>query len=436
MIVQVQPSKISGTVTAPASKSAMQRACAAALVRKGITIIRNPGVSNDDKAALGVIQQLGANVVTGDEEVQVQSTGILPVSKHLNCGESGLGIRMFTPIAALSAEDITITGTGSLVTRPMNFFDEVLPLLGVHVGSQEGRLPLHIRGPLQPRNITVDGSLSSQFLTGLLLAYAAADAKGVSIFVDDLKSRPYIDLTLQVMKDFGLKVPENRSYREFYFDTREWVQDEQLIDYTVEGDWSGGAFLLVAAAIAGPVRVNALFNTSRQADKRIVDALLDAGVELTVGHDFVEVHQSKIQPFDFDATDCPDLFPPLVALAAHGNGISRIRGLKRLKHKESDRGTTLQQEFEKLSIRVDLNGDEMLVHGKEMVFVKNFVLNSHHDHRIAMACAVACLNADFEVEIRNADAVRKSYPDFWDHLRSLKAGISLKPFTTDNTFRL
>ncbi len=435
MIVLVQPSIISGALHAPASKSAMQRVCAAAVIRKGQTIIHNPGNSNDDKAALNVIQQLGANVDEVSGKLIVSSKGVYPISNTLHCGESGLGIRMFTPLAALSNREIAIRGEGSLVTRPMNFFDEVLPKLGVFMRSNGGKLPLIIKGPLQPRTITVDGSLSSQFLTGLLMAFSAANASDVSIHVTDLKSKPYIDLTLQVIKDLGMKLPQNKNYSEFYFDNSA-IHSFSTIDYTVEGDWSGGAFLLVAGAIAGNVTVKCLLNISRQADKRIVDALLDAGVDVTVREDQVEVKRKDLQSFEFDATDCPDLFPPLVALAANCKGISRLRGLRRLKHKESDRGVTLQEEFNKLSTRIDLDGDEMIVYGNEKIFVKNHTLNSHHDHRIAMACAVACLNADFEVEIRNADAVKKSYPDFWDHLKQLKAGISLKPFTNDSTYDL
>jgi len=444
MIVSIQPSEISGTIHAPASKSAMQRACAAALIRNGITIIQNPGNSNDDKAAIGILKSFGCEITASSNELVINSSTAIhhsPFTIHdspstIHCGESGLGIRMFTPIAALSSNEIHIHGEGSLVSRPMSFFDEVLPLLKVKVKTNDGKLPFIIQGPLQPANITVDGSLSSQFLTGILMSYAAANATDVSVNVKDLKSKPYIDLTLQVMKDFGLNVPVNDEYRTFHFNHHPVNHQQPTINYTVEGDWSGGAFLLVAAAIAGHATVNGLMNASKQADKKIIDALIDAGAEVIVGDDNVEVKKGTLHPFEFDATDCPDLFPPLVALAANCKGVSSIRGLKRLKHKESDRGATLQEEFAKLNTSIQLNGDEMLVYGNEQMLVKNQVLNSHHDHRIAMACAVACLNADLEVVIHNADAVKKSYPDFWDHLKQLNAGLSLKPFTTDNTFRL
>jgi 3-phosphoshikimate 1-carboxyvinyltransferase len=348
------------------------------------------------------------------------------VTNGIHCGESGLSIRMFTPIASLAHTLVEITGEGSLIVRPMDFFDEVLPKLGVNIQSNEGRLPMKVHGPLQPADIEVDGSLSSQFLTGLLMAYAAADAQGVSLHVKELKSRPYIDLTLQLMQTFGLQVPKNNNYESFYFAGSKANNGDSLTrTYTVEGDWSGAAFLLVAGAIdGGEIRVNGIFHQSRQADKRIVDALLSAGAHLHVGEDYVSVRHSYLQGFTFDATDCPDLFPPLVALAYMCKGPTTIHGLKRLKHKESDRGITLKEEFDKLNVEVKLEGDIMTVMGTGKVQVMNQKLNSHHDHRIAMAVAVAALCADLDIEIRNAEAVNKSYPDFWDHLTALGAKVS------------
>lgn len=152
----------------------MQRACAAALLSKGISTIYNPGHSNDDKAAMDIIQKLGAVIEVDSSELRVQSQGIDPIANEINCGESGLSIRMFTPIVALSDQEITIHGSGSLTTRPMDFFDEILPKLGVKTKSNAGKLPLVVQGPLIPANIEVDGSLSSQFLTGLLMAYSAS----------------------------------------------------------------------------------------------------------------------------------------------------------------------------------------------------------------------------------------------------------------------
>jgi len=217
MHVTVLPSSLSGSVVSPRSKSSMQRACAAALLHRGDTEIRLPGISNDDRAAMDVITRLGAHLEPAPGLLYVRSRGVDPVSDTVDCGESGLGIRMFTPIAALSDRPLTITGSGSLVTRPMQFFDEILPRLGVEVSTRAGRLPLSIRGPLRPADITVDGSLSSQFLTGMLMAFSAAGASDVSIGVQGLRSRPYIDLTLTVMRSFGMRVPDVSGDDVFHF---------------------------------------------------------------------------------------------------------------------------------------------------------------------------------------------------------------------------
>jgi 3-phosphoshikimate 1-carboxyvinyltransferase len=414
MQVTISPGAISGTVTANPSKSAMQRAVAAALLSNGTSIIRNPGLSNDCLAALDVAGKLGAVIKRNEDNIEITSKGVFPSAKNkeINCGESGLGIRMFTPIAALSDQAITINGHGSLTTRPMDFFEQVLPQLDVKCTTREGRLPLNIQGPLKAKDITIDGSLSSQFLTGLLMAYGAV-AEDVTITVKDLKSKPYIALTLQLMEQFGVRVKEEE-FEKFHFGKR---QAYKAGEYTVEGDWSGAAFLLVAAAVAGKAEVHHLNTQSAQSDKAILEALEKAGAGLLPGVFTVVVHKDKLQAFDFDATDCPDLFPPLVALAANCEGTTKIIGVNRLAHKESDRGKTLQEEFGKMGIAIELHGDEMLVHGG--TGIKGAVVKSHNDHRIAMACAVAALTADAPVVIEDAEAINKSYPEFYEHLEKI-----------------
>ncbi len=425
MIATVHPNKLTGVQIAPASKSSMQRACAAALLHQGTTKILNPGHSNDDLAAIDVIQKLGATVKVEATEMHVQSNGVRPIGPEMNCGESGLGIRMFTPIAALSNHTITIQGQGSLVKRPMHFFDEIFPSLGIEIQSKSGYLPIQIKGPLKPATITVDGSLSSQFLTGLLMAYAASGSTDAVIHVQDLKSKPYIDLTLSVLNDFGWKV-KHQAYERFEFLAHPPLAAH--IEYTVEGDWSGAAFLLVAGAIAGPITVKGLQLNSTQADKAVMHALQATGASIEINEDAIFIGPSKnglnkLNPFDFNATDCPDLFPPLVALAAVCNGVSTIKGVSRLAHKESDRGVTLQTEFAKLGIRIDLNEDTMLVYGGTGIHGSEVF--SQHDHRIAMACGVAALCANGPVTITDAEAVNKSYTDFYAHLQHLGAKVDL-----------
>jgi len=446
MKVTIHPSQLKGIIQAPASKSSMQRACAAALLAKGTSTIYNPGHSNDDEAAIGIIKALGASVEINNEELIINNSHfplITPNSSFtIDCGESGLSIRMFTPIVALSDKEIRIHGSGSLETRPMDFFDEILPQLGVKIKSNDGKLPIIVQGPLVPANIEVDGSLSSQFLTGLLMAYSASpnpseggasEASGVStvsIKVRNLKSKPYIDLTLDVMKQFGMNVPENRNYQEFIFHS-ELTHDSRLTthDYTVEGDWSGGAFLLVAGAIAGSITVRGLNMASTQADKRILDAMMSANASIAMEAKGIQSHPGGLRGFEFDATDCPDLFPPLVALAAYCKGETKIKGVRRLKHKESNRAVTLQDEFDLMGVKIGLEDDTMIIQGGGIV--KGADVHSHHDHRIAMACAVAALGANSETVIEESQAVKKSYPDFYFDLKTLGANVSL-PFDTIN----
>ena len=434
MVAIVHPSKLSGSQIAPASKSSMQRACAAALIHIGKTIIHNPGHSNDDLAALDVIQKLGATVIIGKtasgkihtSPIEVNSNGVKPIGPSMNCGESGLGIRMFTPIAALSNELIGIEGKGSLVKRPMHFFDEILPLVGVKVESQKGFLPIQIQGPLVPATITIDGSLSSQFLTGMLMAYAATEKQDIEIKVIDLKSKPYIDLTLAVLNAFGWKV-EHTNYESFRFLAHTPLQP--VIEYTVEGDWSGAAFLLVAGAIAGPIKVKGLQLNSTQADKKIMEALISAKANMIQEVDGILIgpsadNSNNLIAFEFNATDCPDLFPPLVALASVCNGVTKIKGVSRLAHKESDRGLTLQTEFAKMGVQIELVGDEMLIHGGSLI--QSATVFSQHDHRIAMACGVAALVANGPIEITAAEAINKSYTDFFTHLQELGAKVDIQ----------
>lgn len=433
MIVIIQPSSVSGTITAPASKSSMQRACALALLAGGETIILNAGKSNDDLAALDIIQKMGAAVEIKNEELRIKNAGIKNISANINCGESGLGIRMFAPIAALSPAEITINGTGSLLKRPMHFFDEIFPQLGISIESNNGHLPIKIKGPLQPADITIDGSLSSQFLTGLLIAFAKAATKPVTITVQNLKSKPYIDLTLQMMKEFGYKV-ENDNYQKLLIHPSfDFAQDSQnspstsLRTYSVEGDWSGAAFLLVAGAVAGGITVKGLDVFSTQADKEILKALMDCGTNISIEEKQIIINSplgSTGKAFHFNATDCPDLFPPLVAMAAYCKGTTVIEGVSRLSHKESNRALTLQEEFKKMGVAIILQDDLMMIEGGDGV--KGARVHSHHDHRIAMACAVAALNATGETVIEDAEAVNKSYPAFYADLKLLGASVSLQ----------
>ncbi len=424
MIATIIPSGVHGSIRSPRSKSDMQRACAAALLHHGRTTILDPGRSNDDLAALDVIAKLGAEVQDLGDKIIITSKGVDPSENEINCGESGLGIRMFTPIAALSNKQLSIVGKGSLVNRPMDFFDEIFPELDITITTNHGKLPLQVKGPLVPKNIEVDGSLSSQFLTGLLMAYAASNAKDVTITVRDLKSKPYIDLTLRVLKDFGMKVPIVQNHETYYFSAHETAAKQGEFTYAIEGDWSGAAFLFVAGAISHQIVIEGMRSDSVQADMKILEAIKDAGAGLQLDGNNYTVTPAALKAFEFDATECPDLFPPLVALATYCDGITKIKGVRRLTHKESNRGLTLQDVFGKMGIQIDLEDDLMLVHGGKQP--KGASVHSHHDHRIAMAAAVAALGADGAVTIADAEAIDKSYPAFYNDLIQLGVQVKLE----------
>lgn len=420
----VFPSRLCGTVMVPPSKSAMQRACALALLHAGKTIIDRPGRSRDDQAAIGLIRSLGAEVQDHGHCLEIKSSGNPEPVHTLQAGESGLSARMFTPIAALSEKRCVITGEGSLLKRPMSFFDEVLPGLGVEIRSDNGHLPFQIKGPLRAQDCSIDGSASSQYLTGLLFSMAAAADKRVVITVSNLVSAPYISLSLSLMKHFGYVVEQEGLHR-FIIHPREHTGGD--ISYTVESDWSHAAMWLVAAATAGDtVKLQGLDMGSVQADKAILGILSEsfARLEETDGDIIVE-GGVPLEAFRFDATHCPDLFPPLVALASACRGTSHITGIDRLRHKESDRATSLLDVFGKLGVDIRIEGNEMLVTGTETI--RSGQVDAHGDHRIAMAASIAALRSDHCVIINGAESVGKSYPDFFPDIASLGAGIQIEP---------
>lgn len=419
MQVRIEPSNISGSIQAPGSKSFMQRACAAALLAHGTSTIIHPSFSNDDLAAIAIIKELGAEVdFSFRDKMLVRSRGVQPVGTNINCGESGLSSRMFTPIAALSDLPLSIAGDGSLLSRPMNFFDEVLPLVGVKCKSNDGRLPLNIQGPLQPSEIQIDGSISSQFITGLLMAYGASVTRPATIKVNNATSTPYIDMTLQVMEAFGCTV-QHDAYERFYFVPGE--HHYLPAEYTIEGDWSSAAFLLVAGAVAGMIKVTGLNIDSVQADKAILEVLKQTGCVLRISHQAIEVSTTGLSAFHFDATSSPDLFPPVAVLAAYCSGVSIIKGIHRLAHKESDRAKTLQQELGKMGVPITLDNDTMIISGGGKL--KGANVHAHNDHRIAMACAIAALKADGKTLLDGAESVEKSYKAVYNHLFSLGASV-------------
>ncbi|MCH2224228.1 MAG: 3-phosphoshikimate 1-carboxyvinyltransferase [Crocinitomicaceae bacterium] len=413
MIIQVKKGICTGSVLIPSSKSDGQRSILAAALNRGVTRMKNIGSSADELAMLENIKCLGASVKQiSDVETEIRGVQNFPDRCELNAGESGLGVRLITSVCAAHEGIFEITGEGSLLTRPQDFFENHLTKMGVRVQSSQGYLPISIQGKLTGGELEIDGSASSQFLSGLLMALPLAEKDSV-LKAQSLKSIPYVQMTLNTLAKFGIEI-EQENYEVFRIKGK---QNYDCHGYSVESDWSSAGYWLVASALGHPVCIQGLSMESSQADIALLKALENANCRITHDVSGITIDGQERKPFQFDATHCPDLFPALVVLAAFCEGKTEILGVHRLKNKESDRGVVLQKEFGKLGLSIDLDGDRMTIHGG--VKLKTAKTYSHNDHRIAMCLAIAGTFIEEGIEISGAEAVKKSYPSFWDHLEEL-----------------
>ena len=422
MKISIYFSILSGIVTPPASKSIFQRACAAALLTPGITHLSNAGISNDDRTALALAQQLGLQLISENEgDLKVRGPkNISPADSILHCGESGLSTRLFTPIAALSGLPLTITGEGSLLRRPLPDLINALTTAGVAI-SGGPTLPLSIQGPLQIQNLELDGSASSQTATGILFAMAASGIRPLTLTLHHPVSIPYLALTVKVLREFGWPVDWDGSGT-FHFSE---LRKELLlpVKFVVEADWSSAAALIVAGMIAGDISLSGLQEDSVQADHIILDILASAGGNFKWEAGILEVAMSSLKAFSFDATHAPDLVPLLAIAAAVAEGESEISGLHRLAHKESNRVETTAYLLEKFGVSHRFTGNSLFITGQDGFKCDGVAFHSHGDHRIAMAAAVGGLATIGHIVIEDAEAVGKSYPAFFLHLAQLGAFV-------------
>ena len=378
--------RVKGTLTPPCSKSYAQRALAASLLCGETSVLRNLEFCDDTRSALRCIETLGARVKHVDASTLSIEGGLHPRGKVLHVGESGLATRLFTPIASLCGMPVTIEGQGTLLRRPMHMMIDPLRRLGVRVRDNDGYLPFEVRGPIRGGEIDVDGSVSSQFITGLLLALPLSQH----------------DTTHNDYKEFYLA--GGQRYRPAFF--------------SIEGDWSAAAMLLVAGAVAGEVTVKNVSMLSKQADTAICTALVRAGAAVINDEDSVTASHRPLRAFEFDATHCPDLFPALAALAAAAQGESVIRGTSRLEHKECNRADAIREEYAKAGIEVDTSQEDVMrIRGGR---IRQARVQSHGDHRMAMSMAVAGLLCDGEMTIEGAECVAKSYPGFFEDLEKIR----------------
>lgn len=407
---KIHPGTFSGKIAIPASKSDTQRALLAAALAPGNSTLFGVGFSEDEQSMMESIQQLGARVRPNDDGSFTILGGLDQVDGQvINAGESGLGSRLLTGICATFSVETTIKAEGSLKHRPMDFFERYLPQLNVQVTTDSGRLPITVKGPMQGGKITVDGSLSSQFISALLMALPQANSDS-SLVVESLNSRPYVDMTLATLREFGIRIDEHLKDQFFIPGNQVYTST----NYHIEADWSAAAFWLVAAALGANLSLTGLKAASLQADRALLTFLEQAGCSIHQDSGAYRVDGSKLQAFHVDATHCPDLFPALVVLAAGIEGISTIRGTNRLEHKESNRGWVLKEEFGKLGLHMEINGDLMTIHGTGKL-KGGILVDAHFDHRIAMALGIACLLIEEPIKLHGHEAVSKSYPFFWEH---------------------
>jgi len=417
MKVEVSIGKVRGCLQAPSSKSAVQRYIAGALLAEGDTTILVNSMCDDSLAALSVATELGAEATTCGDSIKIKG-GFNPKTNIIHCGESGLATRMFIPVAAIHNSEITVTGHGSLLKRPVKMVEEPLRQLGVEISSKDGYLPVKIKGPLLGGKVHADGSVSSQFITGLLMALPMAE-KDSRIIVENLVSKPYIDLTISILQEFGIEIV-NDNYRIFSIKGR---QKYISGTFTAEGDWSGAAFLLVMGAIGGKVEVTGLKTGSVQADKSVLEPLKMAGAEVTVEPDRIKVERKYLNSFEFDITDCPDLAPPLAVLAAACNGRSVLHGARRLVVKESNRAETITAALNAIGANIKTGDDIIEIYGNK--HLAGGEASSFNDHRIAMALAVASVISASPVQIDGMECINKSYPGFIDDFRKLGGKVRI-----------
>ena len=409
----VSTSDISGKLKIPASKSSLQRIIALSHLCRENVVIEEVTYSADVKSALGIIRALGSDVTEEKGSITVKPGNRNP-EKILNPGEAGLGIRMFSPIASLDGFEHEIIAEGSLKKRPALIIKDALFSLGVDISLNGDLPPVKLKGPIKGGKVCIDGSLSSQLLTGLLISLPLAEEDS-EITVKSLKSRPYIDMTIELVEAFGGRII-NENYEKFIITGNQKYKSPGRIK--CEGDWSGAAFFAVAAAAASDrVELLNLRRDSKQADKKVIDVVRQTGAEVLFKENSVVISRAEtLKPFIFDASDSPDLFPPLAVLAAFCRGVSEIKGVSRLRHKESDREKTITEEFAKAGIDISSSGDVMKIKGGA---VRSCEADSNNDHRIAMALAAAALKSDGTIVINNAEVVAKSYPDFFEDLKSI-----------------
>ncbi|MEM3399546.1 MAG: 3-phosphoshikimate 1-carboxyvinyltransferase [Candidatus Micrarchaeia archaeon] len=424
MLALIRKSELNGKIKAPPSKSFSHRAIICAALARGRSKIKHLLKSDDVDATVSACESFGVQIRRSADAIIVEGTAgeLRAPEKPINCQFSGSTLRFVIPLAALAKGRTVITGEGRLLERPIGPLIEAMRMLGVECESKNGFPPaiLHGDGSIRGGTATIRGDVSSQFISGLLMVAPRARAKTKIILTSKLESRPYVDITLEVMNSFGISVLLSTDYGEFEVDA---PQDYNGINYEIEGDFSSSAFLLCAAAVAGEVTISSLNPNSVQGDSAVVSILKEMGADIKTGDGFVSSKKSELKGTEIDASNIPDLVPVLAATSCYAEGKTRIFNASRLRLKESDRLSAITSELRKMGAKIEERQDELIINGSKL---HGATIDPHNDHRIAMACAVAALGAEGETKIGNAECVSKSYPKFFEDLKKLGVDISMQ----------
>ena len=414
----ITPAPLTGNVSVPTSKSVSHRAVICASLAEGTSVLKGILVSDDLVATIQAMEALGAVIrQEGDELIITGTDCTKPVHHTIACNESGSTLRFLIPLG-LNNQWMTFTGQGRLVERPLDDYFNILDEQQIPYQTTDGHLPLSVSGTLQPGTFHLRGDVSSQFVSGLLFALPRLSGDSTIVITTALESQGYIDLTISMLKRFGIEII-NKNYREFFIPGN---QKYQSTNYHAEGDYSQVAFWLTAGTIGAPIRCLGLNPDSLQGDRAIIPIIQKMGGHLQLEENSLHAFPAQTKGIVIDASQCPDLVPILTVLAAVSEGTTQIIRAGRLRIKESDRLHAMTEELNKLGADIQEHEDSLTIHGHS--FLTGGTVSSWQDHRIAMALGIASIKCRQPLTITDSECVSKSYPDFWRDLQMLGGQIN------------
>lgn len=414
----VHRSSLCGSLQAPPSKSYTHRALFCSALAQGESRVHSPLLCDDTRATSDALSKIGVTTEWNDGTAYVARSGEFKEPEAMIfCGESGTTLRFMTAICAVTCHDAHISGGPSLLKRPVKDLTLALHELGAECVSNQGYPPVRVRGPIKGGSVEIPGNISSQYVSALLLAAPLAEGPVQVGISGRLESKSYVQMTLDMQDKFGVRVDASDDLTRFRVTPGTYHPSVVQI----EGDWSSAASLIVGATIAGEkVRVCGLAEESLQPDRHLLRIIKQMNGSITQDSESVIVEKTPLEPIEVDVSDCPDLFPAVCALCATAHGISTIKGIPRLRTKESNRVQAMSDGLQQMGIKTQESEDTLIIRGCRP---SKAVINPHHDHRIAMAFAVLGLYTG-EVTIVDAECVGKSYPSFWSDLRSLGGKVT------------